>query len=117
MNRFLLVLLSSPTLFGSLMSMLVMVSPAQATTTAPTVNNNLSCIRSPHGNGLTCIRRDSQIAQTPKQSAIASQPSSDDSTDVLDFTDEESDEAIALFGCDCPACIRSLRQLRSISPS
>jgi hypothetical protein len=30
----------------------------------------------------------------------------------VEFTEEESDAAIAKFGCDCPACINSLRQLR-----
>jgi hypothetical protein len=30
----------------------------------------------------------------------------------VEFTEEESDAAITKFGCDCPACINSLRQLR-----
>lgn len=30
---------------------------------------------------------------------------------LLDFTEEESDAAIKLFGCDCPYCLNSLRQL------
>lgn len=36
--------------------------------------------------------------------------------DYLSFemTDEESDAAAALFGCDCPVCVRSLRQLRGM---
>jgi hypothetical protein len=33
----------------------------------------------------------------------------------VNFNEEESDGAIALFGCDCPACIRSLRQLRTMA--
>jgi hypothetical protein len=28
------------------------------------------------------------------------------------FTDEESDAAAARFGCDCPACIRAIKQIR-----
>lgn len=31
------------------------------------------------------------------------------------FTTAESDAAVALFGCDCSACIRALQQLRSPS--
>lgn len=34
---------------------------------------------------------------------------------TFDFTDEESDASVALFGCDCPTCIRSLRKLRSLT--
>lgn len=32
---------------------------------------------------------------------------------ALDFTAAESDAAVALFGCDCPACLNMLQQLRS----
>jgi hypothetical protein len=28
------------------------------------------------------------------------------------FSEAESDAAVTLFGCDCPACIRSLKQLQ-----
>jgi hypothetical protein len=35
---------------------------------------------------------------------------------MLDFSEEESDAAAALFGCDCQACINSLRQLRGLPP-
>lgn len=34
---------------------------------------------------------------------------------ILDFSEAESDAAVALFKCDCPACMNSLRQLRSQS--
>jgi hypothetical protein len=30
----------------------------------------------------------------------------------VDFSEAESDAAVQLFGCDCPACIRSLHQLQ-----
>ncbi|MDX2229370.1 MAG: hypothetical protein NW220_07015 [Leptolyngbyaceae cyanobacterium bins.349] len=33
---------------------------------------------------------------------------------TFEFTDEESNASVSLFGCDCPVCIRSLRQLRSL---
>lgn len=33
----------------------------------------------------------------------------------VDFSAAESDAAATLFGCDCPACIRSLRQLQALS--
>ena len=30
----------------------------------------------------------------------------------INFTDEESDAAIKKFGCDCPACIRAIKQIK-----
>ncbi|MEH2264061.1 hypothetical protein [Nostoc sp.] len=33
----------------------------------------------------------------------------------LNMTDEESDAAIAKFGCDCPKAINALRQTRGIT--
>jgi hypothetical protein len=35
---------------------------------------------------------------------------------MLEFNEAESDVAIQLFGCDCPACINSLRQMRNVTP-
>ncbi|OKH28494.1 hypothetical protein [Chroogloeocystis siderophila] len=32
---------------------------------------------------------------------------------LLDFSAAESDAAVDLFGCDCPACLNVLRQLRN----
>lgn len=32
---------------------------------------------------------------------------------LLDFSEAESDAAVTLFGCDCPACINTLRQVRT----
>ncbi len=34
----------------------------------------------------------------------------------LQFTDEESDASVVLFGCDCPACLNALRQIRGLPP-
>lgn len=35
---------------------------------------------------------------------------------MLEFTEEESNTAIALFGCDCPAHLNRLRSLRGQPP-
>lgn len=32
------------------------------------------------------------------------------------MTEEESNAAIVLYGCDCPACVNALRQLRGQQP-
>lgn len=39
-----------------------------------------------------------------------------DTPPMLEFSLEESDAAIALFGCDCPAHLNSLRALRGQEP-
>ncbi len=39
-----------------------------------------------------------------------------DTPPMLEFSLEESDAAIALFGCDCPAHLNSLRALRGQKP-
>jgi hypothetical protein len=33
---------------------------------------------------------------------------------MLEFTEEESSTAIALFGCDCPAHLNTLREMRGL---
>ena len=103
MNRFLLVLLSSPTLLACLASVLMTASPVGASTPIPATNEDLSCIISRDSNGLSCLRVSKEIAS-------ASDAFDSDPTPMLDITDQESDEAIAKYGCDCSGCIRSLRQ-------
>ena len=112
MNRILLVLLTRPTLVGSILSLFVTINPAQAAeivTQTTQSSNDSVCVRSVHTNQLVCVKR------IPPKSTVAARANvqpGEDNTPMLDFTDEESDAAVALFGCDCPACIRSLRQLR-----
>ncbi|MGA9378925.1 MAG: hypothetical protein WBV73_09165 [Phormidium sp.] len=112
MSRIFLVLLTRPTLLGSILSLFVTINPAQAAEIATQTtqsSNDSVCVRSVHTNQLVCVKRVPQPSVTEAQTNA--QPG-DDNTPMLDFTDEESDSAIALFGCDCPACVRSLRQLR-----
>ncbi|OKH38791.1 hypothetical protein NIES2119_09390 [[Phormidium ambiguum] IAM M-71] len=113
MNRIFLVLLTRPTLLGSILSLFVTINPAQAseiiTQTSASNQQDLVCTPSVHTTKLVCVKKASlPIAiVTPNNG----QPG-EDNTPILDFTEEESESAVALFGCDCPACIRSLRQLR-----
>jgi hypothetical protein len=113
MNKFILSLLSSPVLISSILSMGVMLNQAQAIEPAAENTDRLSCIRNKHKVGLVCARA-SVLAQIP-----AYQPEtevSQDNVPMLEFNDEESDVAITLFGCDCPACINTLRQMRGAAP-
>ena len=121
MNRKLILnLLSSSSIFVSLMSTLAVIHPAHAAKTDPLIHKNgQTCLLSPHAvNKMVCIK-DSERKKASGSTPSSSTPSSTVTTGqsaqniaTLAFTEEESDRAIQLFGCDCPACINSLRQLR-----
>ncbi|GAB1542007.1 hypothetical protein NUACC21_46800 [Scytonema sp. NUACC21] len=114
-KKLILNLLSSSSIFVSLMSTLGIISPTHAANTQKLIHQNDStCIISPHAvNKLVCIR-DSERKLPPGEAPASTVTTGQAAQNVasLEFTDEESDAAIQLFGCDCPACINSLRQLR-----
>ncbi|WP_341530973.1 hypothetical protein WKK05_17850 [Nostoc sp. UHCC 0302] len=113
MNKLILSLLSSPVLISSILSMGVMLNQAQAIEPEPDTTDRLSCIRNKHKVGLVCARA-SVLAKIPNY-----QPEvefSQEDAPILEFNVEESDMAINLFGCDCAACINSLRQMRGATP-
>ena len=116
-KRFLLTLLSSQIVFGSVMSMIMMTKPAHATPSVNQVGTHTACVEHPHiaTHKLVCIRVSNTPASTPKQqvNAVSSQPNQ---IAELQFSDQESDEAIKLFGCDCPRCINAVRQLHGLAP-
>lgn len=118
-KKFILILLSSSTVFTSLMSTLSVISPAHAVEARLEqklihTRDNKTCITNPHGHhNFICIR-DSE--RSPGAKPVVSQTvvtgASNTNVAMLDFTEEESDAAIKLFGCDCPYCLNSLRQLK-----
>ncbi|MGI8501884.1 MAG: hypothetical protein ACR2LR_12185 [Hassallia sp.] len=115
MNRkFILTLLSSPVLFSSMLSMVMMTQPAHAQTANP-AGTRLSCVRDPHTATprMVCERVSNTTAQAKPAVKVAQvQPNQ---ITELEFTDQESDEAIKLFGCDCPACINAVRQIHGLT--
>ncbi|KYC34859.1 hypothetical protein WA1_49975 [Scytonema hofmannii PCC 7110] len=125
MNRkFLLTLLGSPTVFASMMSILAVINPnpahAAQNQTVFLTKDGRSCVPHPHGaTSLVCIRlskqelasRRSQPAQTVNGEQV-----SDKKVAMLEFSEEESNAAIQLFGCDCPYCMNFLRALRGQTP-
>ncbi len=115
MNRLLLTLLVSPTLLGFLMSWSVMVNPVRAETPAQPTDSP-RCVKSPHTQRLTCIRLTGKAAAVNSKPKISWQRPGDEQVAMLDFTEEESNAAAALYGCDCQLCINSLRQLRGLPP-
>ncbi|MBD2570700.1 hypothetical protein [Anabaena lutea] len=120
MNRkFILALLSSPVLFTSMLSMVMMARPAHASQTVTPVGTHLSCVRSPHSATVrqVCIQVDNVTPTTVKPNIeLAQVQPAQNQSDELEFTDAESDEAIKLFGCDCPVCLNAVRQLHGVAP-
>lgn len=113
-RRFLLRLLTIPTTLSTMLMPLLVSTMAQATESAKLDIQNVaatSCDAAPPSNLHTSTfkqRRSILVASSGKLSG-------DDF--ATDFSEAESDAAVQLFGCDCPACIRSLRQLQHQSLS
>ncbi|MEG3843383.1 hypothetical protein [Microcoleus sp. herbarium14] len=114
MNRLLLTLLVSPTLFGSVMSLSAIANPAQIGETPSQSGDSPRCVKSPHTQRLTCVRLPAKTAASNSKQSIGWQSPDGQPVAMLDFSEEESDASVALFGCDCPLCINSLRQLRGV---
>jgi hypothetical protein len=112
MKRFLLLFLSAPTVLSAILPFATTAAPALAGT-KPNPDSKF-CVNA--HNRLVCVKS-SQLASTdPKAGLIAKAQAEAKNPDAfVNFSDKESDDAVAMFGCDCPACIRSLRQLRAMA--
>ena len=109
MKRFLLLFLSAPTVLSAILPIVTTAAPALAAEKSGTEAK--FCV-STHAR-LVCVKSSQLASNTPKSSLIAKAEAQAKNPDAfVNFNDEESDAAAAMFGCDCPACIRSLRQLR-----
>ncbi|NJM46179.1 MAG: hypothetical protein HC860_08340 [Alkalinema sp. RU_4_3] len=109
-RRLLLYLFSLPTLVGSSFCWLAaMPHQALAATTTHKSDDAEVCVISSHGaKNMVCTRVANVKVDNPKALLDLSKPDSL----TLEFSDKESDAAIALFGCDCSACINALRSLQ-----
>ena len=110
MKRFLLLFLSAPTVLSTILPFVISTAPALAGTTPATANK--FCVTT-HAR-LVCVKSSQLASNTPTRgtSIAKAQAEAKNPDAFVNFSDEESDTAVAMFGCDCPACIRSLRQLR-----
>lgn len=112
-----LILLSSPTVLGSMLSVVLTVNSAYA---APITSATDSCESqlTPRISRLTCVRysQTTQIARADRVKAPEANLDSSSETPMLNFTEEESDAAVQLFGCDCIVCINAIRQMRGLPP-
>jgi hypothetical protein len=104
-RRLLLHLFSIPTLLGSSFCWLAaMPAPVLAASDDAEV-----CVISSHGpRNMICTRVSHVKVENPPALLDLSDPNSL----KLEFSDGESDAAIALFGCDCSVCINALRSLQ-----
>ncbi|MEM9925723.1 MAG: hypothetical protein AAF915_18570 [Cyanobacteria bacterium P01_D01_bin.50] len=115
-KKFFLTLLSSPVLFSSIVSMAVFSQPASANETVDSTATGFSCGRktttvSVATPRLSCSRLRNNTYRDNKEKGL--RPGE---LPELEFTDEESDASVTLFGCDCPACLNALRQIRGLPP-
>jgi hypothetical protein len=109
MKRFLLLFLSAPTVLSTIL-LVTATQPVLAAEASTKVGDKF-CINA-HAR-LVCVKSSQLASNTPKSTLIARAQAEAKNPDAfINFSDEESDGAVAIFGCDCPACIRSLRQLR-----
>lgn len=118
MNRkFILALLSSPVLFSSIISTVMMTNPAHASLAVQNAGTRVACIQNPHSvnRNMVCERVSNTPASKVKPAVKVAQVQPNQITE-LQFTDAESDEAIRLFNCDCPICINAVRQLHGATP-
>ncbi len=119
MNRkFAITLLSSPVLFASILSMAVITQPARANQTVNPSETRLSCVRDPHSPlpRMACTRVSTRVAAAPEVQVPIQEDYTEGEIMEMNFTIEESDSAIALFGCDCPQCLNALRKMRGQAP-
>ncbi|AFY59049.1 hypothetical protein Riv7116_6729 [Rivularia sp. PCC 7116] len=115
-KKFFLTLLSSPVLFSSMVSMAVFTQPASANETVDSTPRQFTCGRkatvavATPSVGCTRLRRNSTPNVNGQKGLLPNE------VPELEFTDEESDASVTLFGCDCPACLNALRQIRGLPP-
>ncbi len=96
--------------------MAVLAEPASANETVNSTPNRFSCGRKTTVALATpkfsCTRlRKNTMPNVNGQTGLRP-----DELPELEFTEEESDASVTLFGCDCPSCINALRQIRGLPP-
>jgi hypothetical protein len=115
MNRKLILsLLSSPTIFASMMSIIGVVNPAHAAQPVLRMKDGQACVRHPHISYKTFVC--TRVSQTTPPPKVSSVQQSDKNVAMLEFSEAESNQAIALFGCDCPYCMNAFRNLTGGQP-
>ncbi len=114
MKRFLLLFLLAPTVLSTVAAAVTSIEPAFAGGSSQQMQDKF-CVNS-HSR-LVCVKSSQSARQDVAKAVLIAKAEAEarDPDAFVNFKEEESDAAAAMFGCDCPACIRSLRQLRTMA--
>jgi hypothetical protein len=113
-HRILLKLATIPTLASSMLTMVLMPGLTHAVEARTTASVQTSC-NVPVDSGMSFL--ETKLALQNGETNATSSTESLTEDPLMDFSEAESDAAVALFGCDCPPCINALRKVRSQLPS
>ncbi len=116
MNRLLLTLLVSPTLFGSLMSLSAIANPAQIGETPSQSADSPQCVRSPHTQRLTCVRLPAKTAAGNSKPRISWQRPADRTGGDAGFFGRRKRCGGGDVWLRLPGLSQLLRQLRGLPP-
>lgn len=121
MNRLFLNFLALPTLVGGALCWLAaMPSGAfeqKVSVPDPNATEPQVCVMSRHSRFNLVCEKVSKLKDSPQVMPIDYATDPQDNPAEFKFSEEESNAAIALFGCDCPLCLNSLRTLRTMPQS
>ena len=130
MNKLSIIFLSSPTVVGSLLLAFLADKPAKAAElddskipqkadNAPLANlpcERQSCTGNAHlANFISTFQSKARDATEQVSDEFSNLEQTPEGHLILEITEEESDRAIELFGCDCVNSINALRQMRGMS--
>jgi hypothetical protein len=126
MNKLILSLISYPIFLGPLLMGVHSVSAKEfvfeAETNSNSTNSTATCVSSNTNTNINTNNTSTRFNPTchrvkkEHQKYVQSPNGNNPYNDLVDdFSEEESNASVALFGCDCPICINALRQLRSLS--
>ena len=124
-NSLRILLLSSPAVIGSFVLSMFADKPAQALevdsnpipqSKQPTPQASIECDRTSctGNNHLVAFNNLVNNSDSPNQEEFPNVERNEDGHLILNVTEEESDAAVSLFGCDCVKALNALRQLRGI---
>jgi hypothetical protein len=91
------------------------VDRPDAATTPVSASDQKACVKHPKLGKFFCANAE-QLSHLPKGAAEIDSTDLDNEKALLGVTDEESDAAVAMFGCDCVASINCIRRLRNSLP-
>ncbi|AFZ18817.1 hypothetical protein [Allocoleopsis franciscana] len=129
MKKLLVALTSKPTALISVASLLMTgkistanqpvnpqpVNRTDATITPVSAESQKACVKHPKLGKFFCANAQ-QLSQLKKGAPEIDATDVNNEDALLGVTDEESDAAVSMFGCDCVASINCLRRLRNSLP-